>query len=94
MLSRMKTRPADSMTLQLMIACQEDSIVKARREDRGSALWFIPFSLKSRSCYKVFWGVYGGEAEARKALDTLPAELKSGRPQMVTLGAALSNASH
>ena len=94
MMSKMKGRPGASMTLQLMIACQEDSIIKARRQDTGGALWFIPFSLKGRSCYKVFWGVYAKEPEARKALDALPAELKSGPPRMVTLGTALSNASH
>ena|GEM_PF-6061507 len=94
MLARMKDRPASSMTLQLMIACQEDSIAKARRLDTGGTLWFIPTSLKGRSCYKVFWGVYAKEAEARRALDALPADLKNGGPRMVTLGAALSNASH
>jgi septal ring-binding cell division protein DamX len=76
-----------------MIACQDDSIGKARRLDPGGAIWFIPYTFKGKPCYKVYWGTYPDAGEAQAASEALPAEFKSGKPQIVTLGAALSNAS-
>jgi septal ring-binding cell division protein DamX len=94
MASKMKGLPGATLTLQLMIACQDDSITKARKLDPGGALWFIPYPFKGKPCYKVYWGTFPGAGEAQAASEALPAEFKSGKPQVVTLGAALSNASH
>ena len=94
MLSKMKGLPGSTQTLQLMIACQDDSISKARRLDPGGAIWFIPYAFKGKPCYKVYWGTYRSAGEAQAATEALPAEFKSGKPQVVALGAALSNASH
>jgi septal ring-binding cell division protein DamX len=92
-LSRIQGLPSTHLTLQLMIACQEDSIAKALAVDRGGALWFIPFDFKGKACYKVYWGEYSSAAAAQDALAGLPDEFKGGKPQVVSLGAALKNAS-
>ena len=90
---RIQGRPSSHLTLQLMIACQEDSISKALAVDRDGALWFVPFAFKGKDCYKVYWGDYSSAPEAQSALNALPDTFRSGKPQVVSLGAALKNAS-
>ena len=92
-LSRIQGLPATRLTLQLMIACQEDSIAKAQAKDPQGSLWYIPFAFKGKACYKVYWGDYSTAAAAQEAAAGLPDEFKSGKPQVVSLGAALKNAS-
>lgn len=92
-LARIQGLPATRLTLQLMIACQEDSIAKAQAKDPNGPLWFIPFTFKGKACYKVYWGDYSTSAAAQEAVAGLPDEFKSGKPQVVSLGAALKNAS-
>jgi septal ring-binding cell division protein DamX len=76
-----------------MIACQDDSIAKAQTVDPKGELWFVPFAFKGKACYKVYWGDYSSAADAQAALAGLPETFRSGKPQVVSLGAALKNAS-
>jgi hypothetical protein len=77
---------AGRYTLQLMIACEVETLRTARSDsgERGS-LYFLPFSLKGRDCYRVCWGNYPGREEAAAA--ELPAAFtRSGtRPVAVPL---------
>ncbi len=92
-LARIQGLPSSRYTLQLMIACQDDSIAKAQAQDRSGALWFIPFAFKGRSCYKVYWGDYSSAAAAQEAAAGLPEAFRGEKHQVVTLGAAVKNAS-
>jgi hypothetical protein len=75
-------------TLQLMIACQEETVRRARAAggDRGS-LFVLPYDLKGRACYRVCWGGYASRADAESAAPGLPDGLLApgSRPVVVPL---------
>lgn len=80
------------LTLQLMIACQVESVRKARAlSGAGEALFFIPYALNGRDCYRVCWGLYDVRAAAEEAAGGLPAPLLSSgaQPVVVSLGKLL-----
>ncbi len=64
----------DRHTMQLMVACQADTLrsVRAWSGDRGS-LFIVPFSFKGRDCFRVCWGLYPTSAAADGARSDLPA---------------------
>jgi septal ring-binding cell division protein DamX len=75
-------------TLQIMIACQDDTVTGARAQaGDGGAYFFVPYSLKGRDCFRVCWGLYPTGEAAREAIPTLPEVfLKSaGRPVVLPL---------
>jgi len=64
--------PSGRYTLQVMIACEAETIRKARagtRPDEG--LFVLPVSVRGRGCYRVLWGVFESRDAASNA--TLPA---------------------
>ncbi|HEV8702305.1 MAG TPA: DUF4388 domain-containing protein [Candidatus Polarisedimenticolia bacterium] len=75
----LSARRPGAVSLQLMIACQEDTVKGARRRaGEGSELYILPYTLKGRSCYRVLWGLYESAEDARAAVPTLPAGLSEG----------------
>ena len=87
--ARQETKNA--FTLQLAIACQEESVKKAARRTRGSVDFFmVPFSLEGRSCYRLCWGAYASQEEARAGKAAVPAFFldEGGKPVVVSLGKA------
>ena len=63
-------------SLQLMIACQEETVKAARsRAGAESSLFILPYDLKGRPCYRVCWGVYDDSASARDAVRAVPPAL-------------------
>jgi septal ring-binding cell division protein DamX len=75
----LSARPPSTVSLQLMIACQEETVKGARRRaGEGSALYVLPYSLKGRPCYRVLWGLYESVDAARNAVPSLPAGLLEG----------------
>ena len=79
----------DRRTLQLMIACQVESLknARARSGDQGS-LFFVPFVLNDRDCYRACWGNYPDAATAREAAASLPPALAAGglKPIVISFG--------
>ena len=77
----------DRFTLQVMIACQEDTVRGARtRAGEDGSLFILPYSLKGRSCYRVCWGLYPDGESARAAVSAVPAALTGpGVPLVVPL---------
>jgi len=74
-------------TLQLMIACEVDTLKTARADsgERGS-LYFLPYSLKGRDCYRACWGGYPSKEAAAAAIAALPeAFTRSGSPVVVPM---------
>lgn len=62
--------------LQILIACQEETVKKARAQAAGSSsLFILPYALKERSCYRVCWGVYDDVESARAAIPSIPSAL-------------------
>jgi len=75
----MSSQQPTAVSLQLMIACQEDTVKGARRRaGKESALYILPYSLKGRPCYRVLWGLYESAEDARAAAPSLPAGLTEG----------------
>ena len=71
-------------TLQVMIACQEDTVKGARtRAGADDSLFILPYSLKGRSCYRVCWGVYADVESARAAVSAVPAALTGATSPLV-----------
>ncbi len=78
------SRGPRAVTLQLLIACQEDTVNGARgRAGAHGSLIVLPYSLKGRPCYRVCWGVYAGGDAARAAIPTLPSDLVRGTVPIV-----------
>jgi hypothetical protein len=87
----LSARRPSAVSLQLMIACQEDTVKGARRSaGGGSELYILPYTLKGRPCYRVLWGLYENAEDARAAVLSLPAGLSEGtRPITVSVARLL-----
>jgi septal ring-binding cell division protein DamX len=69
--SHLKTM-GSSFTIQLFVACSEDTVKKAADNVPQDELYIVPVILKGRSCYRIGWGVYDSEARAGASLKSLP----------------------
>jgi len=67
--------PTGNFTVQIQILCETSNLDKAILTG-GSFIWFVPQTIGSRTCYRVFWGHYATREEAQKALATVPATLR------------------
>jgi septal ring-binding cell division protein DamX len=76
--------PNAKFTVQFEIVCEPSNITKALREG-GTNVWFLPISLKGRSCYRVFWGRYQARDAAERAVGEVPASLREAKPAVVTV---------
>jgi hypothetical protein len=66
--------PAGRFSLQVMIACEAESVRKARAGTRPDAgLFVLPIPVRGRSCFRVLWGVFESrDAAAAAARADLP----------------------
>jgi hypothetical protein len=65
--------PAGRFTLQTMIACEAETVRKARAGTRpDGGLFVLSTSVRGRSCYRVMWGVFETRAAAAAARADLP----------------------
>ncbi|HEV8335307.1 MAG TPA: DUF4388 domain-containing protein [Candidatus Polarisedimenticolia bacterium] len=72
-LSALTSEAPGGFTLQLSIACREESVRKAAERTRNSADFFIvPFALQGKACYRLCWGNYGTLAEAESGKAAVP----------------------
>ena len=62
-------------SVQIQILCDPANLEKAMR-DGGGNVWFVPQSLGTRSCYRVYWGRFETREEAQRALANVPASLR------------------
>ena len=63
-------------SLQLLIACQDETVKSARsRAGAQGSLFVLPYDLKGRPCYRVCWGVYDDAEQARAAISAVPPAL-------------------
>jgi len=65
--------PADRVTLQIMIACEEATVRKARAAlASDDPLFVTPFTMHGRSCHRLLWGIYADRGAAQAGASTLP----------------------
>jgi uncharacterized protein DUF4388 len=81
-------------TLQLSIACRQESVRKAAERTRDSADFFIvPFTLQGKACYRLCWGSYPTLAEAEAGKSAVPGFfLDEGAQPLVVSVARLDDA--
>lgn len=87
-----RTLPQNYFTIQILIACQEETILKLKKEYPDFNFWYIPINFKGRSCYKLFYEKLESKEEAERVKEGLPSKLKEGKPQVVSFTKALQDA--
>jgi septal ring-binding cell division protein DamX len=71
--SMLQAEDAGSRTLQVIAACQEDTVKSNFQAfSKYGKVFAVPFRFKGNDCYRVCLGVYPGERAARNALSQLP----------------------
>ena len=60
-------------SVQLLVACSEETVGKAVANASGPDLLILPVNYKGKSCYRLCWGLYESEARASSALGSVPA---------------------
>lgn len=67
--------PQGNFTVQIQILCDPGNLGNLMRAG-GANVWFVPQTLDTRACYRVFWGRYDTREEAQRAVATIPAALR------------------
>ena len=67
--------PSGNFTIQIQILCDPGNLDQLARSG-GSEVWFVPQTLGTRPCYRVFYGRYGDRAAAQRALAQVPAAIR------------------
>lgn len=67
--------PEGNFTVQIQILCDPGNLGNVMRAG-GPNVWFVPQTLGTRSCYRVYWGRYDTREEAQRALATIPAAVR------------------
>jgi len=81
--------PADSVTLQLMIACEESSVRKARAVlSKDDPIFVTPFTLQGRACHRILWGLYPDREAAQTGAASVPPYFTGAgvKPVAVSIG--------
>jgi hypothetical protein len=81
----------EQYTLQVLIACEPDTLAKIRdRVNPSNSLFLAPVQVRGRGCYRVCWGVHPSRDAAEASRSTLPAYFRNGeKPVPVVLGRLL-----
>ena len=67
--------PQGNFTVQIQILCDPGNVEKAMRQG-GGQVWFVPQSIKGRSCYRINYGRFATRDEASRAMASVPAGLR------------------
>jgi septal ring-binding cell division protein DamX len=78
-------------TVQILVACSDETIQKALQSVPSEELYIIPVILKGRSCYRLCWGSYASAPLAEDAQRRLPEYFRQGGalPRVVPVAAIL-----
>jgi hypothetical protein len=68
------SRATGNFTVQIQILCDASNVEKLMRG--GGDVWFVPQTIGSRSCYRVFWGRYNTRDQAQQAIAQIPAGIR------------------
>ena len=69
------SRATGNFTVQIQILCDASNVEKLVR-DGGQNVWFVPQSIGTRSCYRVFWGRYNTRDQAQQAMAQIPGGIR------------------
>jgi septal ring-binding cell division protein DamX len=76
--SSLKSVGRGSYTVQLLVACAEETVAKASQNVSAQELFIVPVEYKGRSCYRICWGVYENETGAHAAVKSIPEYFRKG----------------
>jgi hypothetical protein len=74
----LRRAPAGTASVQLLVACSNETVQKAVENVGSSELFIVPVSFKGRDCYRLCWGLYQGEARAASAVRSVPEYFRRG----------------
>lgn len=76
--ARKLAKSGNAFTVQLLLACKEDTVERYLRRDAGAPLFLLPASVNGQSCFRVSYGSYATLQEAAAAAKSVPSSLTSG----------------
>lgn len=76
--SSLKSVGRGSYTVQLLVACADETVAKASQNVSAQELFIVPVEYKGRSCYRICWGVYESEGGAHTAVKSIPEYFRKG----------------
>lgn len=78
---------AGSATVQLLVACSDETVQKAVANANAPELFILPVDLKGRACYRVCWGIYPSADKAAAGVRSVPAYFRQEKaaPRVVPL---------
>jgi hypothetical protein len=69
------TNATGNYTVQIQILCDASNVEKLMRGSADS-VWFVPQTIGTRSCYRVFWGRYPTRDQAQQAIPQIPSGIR------------------
>jgi hypothetical protein len=76
--SGIRSSPDARWTVQLLVACSDETVDKALAHASSSELVILPVSYKGRSCHRLCFGLYDSEGKADAAVASIPAYFREG----------------
>jgi septal ring-binding cell division protein DamX len=70
--ANVKAATASPFTIQLLVACSNETVQKALERVTADDLYILPVSYKGKSCNRICFGLYADEARADSAIASLP----------------------
>lgn len=76
--SNLRQSPSGSFSIQLLVACSDETVGKALASVPAPDLYILPVNYKGRPCYRVCWGLYENESRADSAVHSIPDYFRKG----------------
>jgi Domain of unknown function (DUF4388) len=80
------------LTIQLEIACQDSTVLEALNLfPKTDPLYVVPLSFRGQPCYRVLYGIYDNENQAKAKLPAMPSEFlkQPSPPKVIPISKAL-----
>jgi hypothetical protein len=69
------SKSRNRLTIQLEIACQDSTVLEALNLfNKKDPLYVVPLKFQGKSCYRVLYGIYDNEGDAKSKLSGMPSE--------------------
>jgi septal ring-binding cell division protein DamX len=72
----MLRKEAGAYTVQIVVACQIDTVNNAFANFGDRKIFTVPLKLSGRTCYRVCYGIFPSQEAAAAAIDALPTGLR------------------
>ena len=76
--SSVRSSPDARFSVQLLVACSEETVGKAFANVSALELLILPVTYKGKGCYRLCWGLFDSEARANAAVGSVPAYFREG----------------